>query len=291
MKYLSMSVRKLIGVVVGLLVVTALSAQKPKSYELKVGQEFTLDVLVESNSEQEIMGQKQVINQNVNNVDKYEVVSKDVDGYRLKVTGMRRKVVMSGIAGDINMDSAEEGEEHLAMRALTGKAYFMDINKYGKVLKLDGFAAYKEEIKAGFEGTSLAAQADQVLASVSEENALTTFESFFYIYSPEGEKNWQNTYTMTLNGLPVNITLDYSRPDANQVLANGTLELSGDIEVQGMKMQAELSGTQVTTFQLHKKTGLSERIDLSQTLSGDMMMQSITVPMTVKTKSTATISW
>lgn len=291
MKYLSMSVRKFMGVVAGLLMVAALSAQKPGSYNFKVGQEFTLDVQIVSGSKQEIMGQTQKINQRVHNVDKYEVVSKDAEGYRLKVTGMRRKVVMNGIAGDIDMDSAEEGEEHLAMRALTGKAYFMDINKYGKVLKLDGFAAYKEEIKTGFKGTSLAAQADQVLASVSEENALTTFESFFYIYSPAGEKNWQNEYTMTLNGLPVNIILDYSRPDAKQVVANGELELSGDIEVQGMKMQAELSGIQTTTFQLHKKTGLSERTEVSQTLSGEMMMQSITIPMTVETKSTATISW
>lgn len=271
--------------------VAALSAQKPRSYNLKVGQAFTLDVLVESSSEQEIMGQTQKINQRVNNVDKYEVVSKDGGGYRLKVTGIRRKVLMSGMTGDIDMDSAEEGEEHLAMRALTGKAYFMDISKYGKVLKLDGFAAYKEDIKAGFEGTSLAAQADQVLASVSEENALTTFESFFFIYSPMSEKRWQNEYTMTLNGLPVNIILDYSRPEAKQVVANGKLELSGDIEVQGMKMQAELSGTQVTTFQLDKKTGLSKTVDISQTLSGDMKIQSITVPMTVKTKSTATVSW
>ncbi|GAB5525749.1 MAG: hypothetical protein Roseis2KO_36210 [Roseivirga sp.] len=286
-----MSVKKFIGVLTGLLVVATLSAQKPKSYNLKVGQEFTLNVLVESYSEQDIMGQKQVINQNVNNVDKYEVVSKDADGYRLKVTGLRRKVLMSGMAGDIDMDSAEEGEEHLAMRALTGKVYFMNISKYGKVMQIDDFAAYKEEIKTGFEGTSLAGQGDQVLASVTEENAQTTFESFFYIYSPTGEKNWQNEYTMTLNALPVNISLDYSRPAANQVVANGKLELSGDIDLQGMTMQAELSGTQVTTFELDKKTGLSNKVEISQTLSGDIKMQSITVPMTVETKSTATISW
>lgn len=286
-----MSVRKIIGVVIGLLVITALSAQKPKSYKLKVGQEFTLDVRIEVDMEQDIMGEKQGTKQTINNMDKYEVVSKETNGYRLKVTGVKRKVIMNSQAMNIDMDSDQEGDEHVAMRALTGKVYYLNIDKYGKVIKIDDFLAYKAEVKAAFDGTSLAGQADEVLASVSEKNALTTFESFFYIYSPSGEKNWQNEYTVTLSGLPINITLDYSRPNAKQMVANGKLDLTGDIEVQGTKMQAELLGSQITIFQLDKKTGLSKTVDMTQDLLGELKVQSLSVPMTVKTKSKATITW
>lgn len=285
-----MSVRKIIGVVVGLLVVTVLTAQKPRYYNLKVGDKFTASAEITQTVEQDLMGQSQTTNQTILNVDEYEVMSFENGIYRLKSTGIRRKVKMSG-ALDLEMDSDAEGPVNLAMSALTGKSFYMKMDRYGKVIELENFDNYKEEVGADFEGTMLEGQKDLILKELQEKTIKTSFEIYFNLYAPGKRKTWEAEYEMTVNNLPIAVATSYARKGAKKIAATGKMTLTGEIEIQGAVMTADLSGTQLTNYQLDKKTGLPTKVETNQDLSGEMKLQGMTIPMTIKTISKATISW
>ncbi|MCE7991422.1 MAG: hypothetical protein HEP71_05555 [Roseivirga sp.] len=281
--------RKLILLALGVMIVVTAAAQKPRSYRLKVGDKFTTTAEITQAIEQDLMGQNQSINQTILNVDEYEVVLFEDGVYRLKSTGIRRKVEMSG-ATAIDMDSDLDGVANLALRALTGKSFYMKMDIYGKVLELEDFDDYKKEVGADFEGTMLESQKEPILMALNEETIKTSFEIFFHLYAPGKRKTWEDEYEMTVNNLPIAVATNYVR-NGKKISATGTMALTGEVDVQGATMTADLSGTQKTDYQLDKKTGLPTLVETKQDLSGEMNIQNMTIPMTIKTISKATITW
>lgn len=286
-----MKLRKTMLLALGVMVAMAAVAQKPQEYKLSVGTKFTISVSMDQTIEQDLMGQKQTILQNITNVDSYEVMSKEDGNYRLKITGVRQKVKMDNPMMNIDMDSDLDGEENLALKATVGKSYFVIMDKYGSLLKVEGFDDYKQEIKAGLVGTSLEEGSSDILAALQESTVEATFQNFFNIYSADGKKKWSTEYDLVVNTFPLKVTTDFERVSADKLAASGSMSLSGDVEVQGMAMTAELEGIQTTNYELDKKTGLSKTINSEQDLSGTLEVQGMSIPMSIKTISKTSITW
>jgi ribosomal protein S6E (S10) len=267
-----------------------MTAQKPNRYKLKPGDKFTLTSEIVQAMKQDIMGQKQEINQTISSVDEMEVVSFENGVYRIKSTGISRKVSMSGLT-EIDLDSEADGDGNLAMKVLVNKSFYILMDKYGEIKRLEGFEAYKQQISDELDDTILAGQKEGVLGALDEETVSTTLESALHIYSPEKRKTWHDEYTVVVSNLPVSVSTDFVRKGSKKILADGTLNISGKVEIQGSPVDADMTGTQQSTYLLDKKTGLPKLVEVNQQMSGEMVIQTITVPMTMTTYTKTAFTW
>ena len=276
-------------VLVALLVSVNLMAQGPTQYKLKVGDKFTVTSVVEQDIMQTMLGQEMETTQNISTVDIYEVVEKSKTGYKLKTTGISRSINTETGGGSINMDSDMEGDEHLAFRVLTGKSYYVNMNKYGKFLSFEGMDVFKDQVRGELEGTILESQTDQLLDAFDDETLGAAFDGQFYIYQEPGQ-SWNREAEMVVNNLPISVQYEFSRNGADEIKAIGAMVLSGEFEVMGNMMSADMAGEQSSVFKLDKKSGLATTITTVQDMDGSLEVSDLTVPMVLKTKVTVTIS-
>lgn len=282
--------RNIVLLALALLVSFQVSAQKPNAYRLKTGDKFVATVEITQHIEQDLMGQSQVTDQDMLTVDEYEVVKREEGTILLKVTGLRRQLTISG-AMNISMDSDSDDEISVPIKVLTGKSYYVTIDVYGKVMKVEGLEEFRDQVRSELKSTIVAGQTAQILDPISTEVIKTSFEGFFYIYSPDRRKKWNRESAVTINNLPVTVSTNFVREKRKKLVANGTLSITGDIEAQGMTMTADMTGTQVSEFVLDKKTGLSKSVETKQEMTGQLGLESFDIPMTMTTVTKVTVSW
>jgi|GEM_PF-3018662 len=278
-----MKFKKEILALLSLLVTLNLSAQRPTEYKLSKGDQFKVSVVVKQDIQQDMFGQTMATTQEITTVDLYEVVDTDSDGFLLKTTGLSRTLLTESAQGSMSMDSDLDGDEHLAFRALSGKSYYVRMNKYGKALSIEGLDELGEAVKKDLAGTVLEASADQLLTSFDAKTLITSFDGQFYIYKEPG-KPWDREASMVVNNLPINITYGFSYSADTEITASGDMVLSGDFETMGQPMSAEMIGTQKSVFSLDPQTGMSTAIKTIQDMEGELNVQGTSVPMRLKTE-------
>ena len=281
--------RMYIAVLALLLASTHLFAQAPTRYTLSEGDTFTATSVVDQNIEQSLFGQTMTTTQNIISVDIYEVVAVTAQGYRLKTTGISRKLDTTSPQGTISMDSEKEGDDNLAFRALSGKTYFIDMDHTGKVISMDGVTELKDAVRAELAGTALESVAESLLDAYSETTLFNSFEGLFHIYPEAGNTSLNRQEEMVINNLPIFMDISFKPEGANSIVADGTLTMLGDINVGGVPMTADMKGTQTSTFSINAANGMSTKIETIQDMEGELQVQGTSVPMTLKTKVTVTI--
>ena len=271
------------------LVAITTAAQSQDRYRFKIGDEFTVTSEIKQEIEQTMFGQTMETIQNITTVDKYEVVEASNNEYLLKTTGLSRSIYTETGGGSVSFDSNKEGDEHLAFRALTNKSFYVRINQYGRFLGFEGMDAFDAAVKADLVGTDMEGQGDELLSSFDEETLGVAVDGQFYIY-PESGKSWSRKATMKVNQLPVSVSFDFERTGKHEISAAGPMSLSGDFEVMGQMMSADIEGIQNTVFTLDKKTGLPLNINTLQEMEGDLNVSDLSVPMSLKTIVKVTIT-
>lgn len=269
---------------------TSIFAQSVKGYSLSKGKTFTVSSEINQDIEQIMLGQTMKTTQKISTVDVYEVVAVTDLGYRLKITGLSRKLDLVSPQGNASMDSELEGDDHLALRALSGKSYFVDINRQGKVLGMEGLEEMHTAIRNDLKGTALEFSAGQLISPLNQPTLTTTFESQFYIYPPDGIDQLTKKEEIVVNNLPISVDLTYSWSDDNTIVAKGNLSLKGDINIGGIAMVAVMEGEQAGTHNINAVSGLSTSIETEQILNGELQVQGTSVPMKIKSKVVVTIA-
>ncbi|OEK03616.1 hypothetical protein BFP97_19770 [Roseivirga sp. 4D4] len=284
-----MKFKKEILALLGLFVALNLSAQKPTEYKLNKGDQFRVSVVVKQDIEQNMFGQNMTTTQEITTIDLYEVVDTNNDGFLFKTTGLSRTLLSKTPQGSMSMDSDLDGDEHLAFRALSGKSYYIWMNKYGKVLSIEGLDELGEAVKKDLTGTVLESSADQLLTSFDAKTLTTSFDGQFYIYKEPG-KQWDREANMVVNNLPISVTYAFSYSGDAEITSEGDMILSGEFETMGQQMTAEMIGTQKSVFSLDAQTGMSKSIKTIQELEGELSIQGTSVPMSLKTEVTVEIT-
>lgn len=254
----------------------------PTEYNLKSGDQFKVAVTIKQNIDQTMLGQVMKTTQTINTVDLYEVVSVTEASYLLKTTGLSRSLLTETPQGSVSIDSDLDGDDHLAFRALTGKSYYAEMNKYGRLLRFSGLEELKKAVEDDLEGTMLQGSADQLMLAFDPETLGTAFDGQFYIYQEPG-KSWNRDSEMVVNNLPISVSYDFSRSATNEITAKGAMVLTGEIEAMGQTVTAEMTGDQTSIFKLDPVTGLSKSIRTTQDMDGALEVQDISVPMVLKT--------
>lgn len=278
-----MKFKKEIIALFGLFIALNLSAQKPTDYKLKKGDQFRVSVVVKQDIEQDMFGQTTTTIQEITTVDLYEVVDVNGDGFLFKTTGLSRTLLTKGPQGTMSMDSALDGDDHLAFSVFNGKSYYVRMNKYGRTLSIEGLDKFGEAVKKDLAGTVLEGSADQLLSAYDVKTLTNSFDGQFYIYKEPG-KEWDREANMVFNNLPISVTYGFSYSGDSEITANGDMILSGEFETMGQEMSAEMIGTQKSVFSINASTGMSKSIKTVQDMEGQLEIQSMSVPMRLKTE-------
>ena len=278
-----MHTRKLGVLGVLLSIAFQLAAQGPQGYTLKVGDQFRVTAEVKQDIIQTMLGQEMETKQTITTVDIYEVVAVTNEGYKMRTTGLSRSLYTETGGGSVTLDSDIDGDDNLSFRVLTGKSYYVVMNRYGSLLRFEGMDDFNNAVKSDLEGTILEDQADALLSAFEEKPLKTAFDGQFYIYKEPG-KDWSRSVDTEINQLPISVDYAFSRVDAQTIKAAGPMVMAGEMEIMGNMMTADMSGDQTTFFKLDSSTGLPRTINTLQSMSGSMEVSDLTVPMTLKTE-------
>lgn len=282
--------RRIIGLALVLMMTVSLAyAQKPTGYTLKKGDVFTMATVVKQDIQQEVMGQSMTTDQLISNTDELEVTAVDGDVYTIKVTGIKRMISLQSPMGSTEMDSDKEGDEHVALRVMSGKTYSIEMNSLGKVLKVLGVEDMKSAMKKEMTDAGLGEAVDQVLASYTTELLKNTMEGQLGIYDRSNGSEWIVKTSSVVNNIPVELENTYRWDDNKTILAEAKIDINGTMEAMGTEVKTAMSGDQQTIIDLDIKTGMPSKIQSIQTVEGNIEAQGMTIPMNIVSETTTTI--
>lgn len=285
----NLRIRRVSIVCVVLLTGISLYAQKPKSYKFNKGDKFRVTVEITQNIKQNILGEDYATRQDISSTDDYEVVEVSSEGFTLKTTGIWRKMKSSGPGSNFELDSNVAGEENLMFKVMTGKTYYISMDRYGEVLGITGLEGIVAEMKKELAGTDLEESADEILAAYNEEDLTNSFEGQFYIYNTPGTP-WGRKLDQQVNGMPVKLDMDFKWEGNSTIVGEGTMNMSGDMEALGGSITANMSGTQSSRFEVDSSSGLATKIQTIQEMEGTLEMDVGSIPMSFKTEINVTIA-
>ncbi|WP_456427442.1 DUF6263 family protein [Rhodocaloribacter sp.] len=271
---------------------------------LKEGDSYRLYNLIDQDINQVVMGQEQAVKQQIGMGYQYDVLSAGEGVYRVKATYYRVYFKQSGPMGEILYDS-ENPPETLPMQAkglagLLGQSLTLTFDEMGHVQDVEGVDEMLADIMKQFEGVdpAMKAQMEQGMRRQFGVDAIKSqMETTFAIY-PEDPVGVGDTWTrdLTLNGglLPMKISATYrleAIEDGQAKLAvesNITGASDEPMNMGGMEIELDLSGTQNGTVLMEVPTGMVVDSELEQRVSGDMIVNdgAMTWPLDMKTKNT-----
>lgn len=262
------------------------------SYDLKKGDVFDVNTVMEQNIEQDVMGQSVTIEQIMTTMETLEVMGFSDGLYKIKGTTQKMKIDMTiPMQGNQVMDSEGEGQMDDVTKALVGNDYFFYMDKYGQIERFEGLDEMSAAIMADLEKTAIGqmGQAESMTAFLNEDVIRATLSNLLSIYSPEGKKEWTSTSSAVINSLPTEIVSKRSFDGNNTILSAGELSVSGSTEQMGMTVSAEMSGTVNTIYDL-MSNGMPSKVQVQQDAKGKASAQGMDIPMVVNVKSTSNIT-
>ncbi len=269
---------------------------------LKEGDSYRLYNLIDQDINQVVMGQEQAVKQQIGMGYQYDVLSADEGVYQVKMTYYRIYFKQSGPMGDILYDS-ESPPETLPMQAkgfagLMGQSLTLTFNERGIVTEVVGVDEMLANIMKEFEeiDPAMKAQMEQGMQRQFGAEAIKSqMETMFAIY-PEDPVGVGDTWSkdVTLNsGLPLKIATTYRV----ETIENGQAKLAVKSDITaasdepmnmgGMEIELDLSGTQNGTALMEVATGMVVNSEMEQRVSGDMIVNDgeMTWPLDMKTKT------
>ncbi len=266
------------------------NAWQVSGYNLTKGDSYTTSSEINQVITQTVMGQKNVINQDISTQEKLEVVEVNGSNFTLASTNLSTKLELSSIMFSQTIDSEGETEADGVFRVLKGKSYQFTINEYGEIQEITGLEEIQAAITEELKGSPLAAQAGQITAAFSEESIRANLENQYSIYPTSKTEAWSKKRDVTVNGLPVTFDSQYLYEDDSTILVNSELTVSGKITQNGMQLDAALEGTQEAKLTLDPKSGICTVYDATQLMEGSVTTQGMQIPMTMETSTTITTS-
>ncbi|GHE66506.1 MULTISPECIES: DUF6263 family protein [Roseivirga] len=265
---------------------TQLPAQNISKYTLKKGDKFSIEMSLNQDITQQVMGQSTEMEQVQQTKDFFEVLAVENGEYRIKTTALKRSFAINADMMQMEMSSENEGEQNLPFRLMVDKSYEFTMTAQGKVTAVYGLEELVNGLKSDLQGTIYGSEVGQIISVYDKETILSSLNQQFNIYPEGNSQTWQKTNKLVVNNAPIETATTYSYENANTILANAKVNLDGNIEQMGMVMKTKLSGTQENKYVISTSNGLPETVTIKQSVTGDVEAQGMVIPMTVVTNST-----
>lgn len=325
-----MKTRKLITVL-GMLVIAGVFAQAviaadeldssaTEKFELKLnltkGQKYSMLVVTDQKISQTFNGQAMDMDQKFTMGTIAEVLDVDDEGIStVKITYSQIKMSMNGPGGLIEYDStkpaADSDNPQVKMmtgvwKAMLGMEMVMKFTPKGDIASIEGIEEMLDKMveKMGTDDPAAAQAMKEMMKNFMGEEAIKEMNNSMFAGLPDGLVGigdvWHDTISLGA-GFPIDLDVTYVLKDRKDGVAFIDMvskidmgdEDSALIEMQGMKMNMQVSGTQSGTFEVDEATGWSNRSNMDQKFSGVIKMspnqqipQGMTIPINIETKVT-----
>lgn len=249
-------------------VLLRLNLEKGTTYEMTMNMTNTID--------QEMMGQKMKIDQNIEMVFSYTVLDVLPDkNFLIEYTFQKTKMKMNMSGQEFTMDSegADDNPMNAPLKDLLSLKLKLILNPKGQVVKVEGLEEYAQKLS----GNQQMAQAMQMFTD--EDN----FKSFFaqtFNYFPENEvavgDQWKSSIkTPALMNTEITLAFEVAAVENKQVYLNvsSVVDMETPIEQMGMKMNVKMSGKQSGKMTINATDGWLTSSDMIQKFDMHMKMK------------------
>ena len=265
--------------------VLSVSAQKvSKKITLEKGQQIEQQTKTSVSMTQEMMGQSMEIKMESNATNFLDV--KDNSSAGFDMTNTLKKILLNmNVSGQETKFDSDKKED---MDGQMGAAFRNKINKPR------GFTVNKDGIISSVKDTAKSEEEDMIggMLNATEETAGTAFLAVANIPAA-GVKvgdSWTDS-TNVNNARTVNrYTLRQVTNGEGTVDINSDMNLSREMERQGMQMQMELKGTSVGEYVFDVNSGLVKSRKALTKASGSVDVMGQSIPLTIETTTTSTLS-
>ncbi len=305
-------------ILASLIIFSAFSLNYGKKVELKLnlekGDKFYVLTLTEQDITQTMMGQEIKIGQTIEMGYNYDVVDVLSNGnYKIKSTYTKIGYKQDSQYGSIDYDSdnadAEASGQAKAFAALKGLSFSFTCDEKGNVTEVEGTEDMLNAVIASYGDELTEAKKEEVRKSLKgqfgDEAMKSTLSNVMNIY-PEKKIKVGSSWSRDVNlnvGMPMILantwTLNSVKSGKALISVETAIKTNSEakpMEVQGMSMKYNLSGTQTGEMTVDIKTGLTEKSVVDQEFGGKMIMsggmlpETMKVPITIISKVTLTMT-
>ena len=260
---------------------------------------------------QSIMGQEQIVSHNIGVGRKLDVLEVDAQGnMRIRYTYVWSKLKQTGPMGTTDYESTQStpvpsGAEVFA--GVIGQGYTLKVSPKGKVLDVNGVEELAQAVARKSPGVDIVSSQNPGTFLITKDGIREAAEGIWSVYpeSPvEVGASWDQK-KVTRMGLTMNVenklTLQKRQGGVATIASTSTMKTDPTapaMEMQGMHMKIEVTGTQEGTSEVDEATGLVKverghsilkgQIGIGTAPEGPFNM--MTIPVTFDTKVTAEAS-
>ena len=283
---------------------------------LQQGQKFGMKLTVDQKVTQTMMGRQQNVSQKIAFGSITEVLAVNANGIiALKNTYDHIQVRMDGPMGSIEYDSTKpptnvnnpQAKKMVDMwSAMVGESFVIDVTPKGEIVGVQDFEQMWERMMeklAGDDPNVAQAMKEMMKNFMSEEHLKQTGGDMMMQFLDEpvvvGDM-WYDTTSINV-GFPVDIDVTYILKDRKDGIAFIDVISKMDmgehdgklVEVEGVKINMQMSGTQTGTVEVDETTGWMLRCKVDQNFSGVIKMapnkhmpNGMSIPMTIQGTNT-----
>lgn len=289
----------------------AASAAVSLELKLEKGKTYYERSVVEQRMTQEVMGQQQVMDFVVGIGEKLDVLDVDDKGnMQVRHTYIWSRFKQASPMMDVDYDSAGQmatpaGAEGFA--ALLGQSYTLRLSPKGEALDIKGVEEMAETVREKAPGADLSSPGNPIATLLDAETLKDMAENTLGIYPDkpvEPGDSWTRT-RLTRQGMVMIVNHKWTLQKLENGLATirSSSSLKADpngppMQIEGMAMKLDLSGTQESTIQVQEATGLIASSQGHQELKGQIRIggsaegpfDMMAIPMAIESKFTIEMS-
>ncbi len=269
-------------------------------FNLPAGSTYKFTTTTDQNIDQTMGGSTTKMKQEILFEMLYKVKSVNAGVADIDVSYDRIKMNMAGSGMDMKWDSRDSAGNNPmlnSMRVLLNKPFQMQTSATGKVMAVSGFGAALQEMMQQM-GPEAGAMQASLMSSFSDTAIRKMLGQVTEIY-PEKPVKVGDTWTKNVEVTSGPILMMLNNTYKLTGVSGGTATVAVDSKITTKPsgeaaampgLEINLKGTQKGEMKIEVATGMIEKSELKQDISGDLSMaaQGVKIPMTIKSDITTT---
>ena len=289
-----MTLKSLCAAAMTLLLLTGCKSGYNLKFNPKAGTKYKVEMVTNSTTGQEMMGQKTEMNSISEMTMLYEIAKADGADKEIKITFERMKTAQKAGGQEMVMDTQNPDTSNPGSRmlgAMMGSEFLLTINAKGEVTSVKGMDAMMNKVMAANASadTAMRVQLTAGMKSFMSDDILKDMMEQSFKFFPDDKvgqgESWKKDMVIS-KPMPMNITSNFTlknvasniaKLDVASVITPG----KGGMEMMGMTIETEMNGTQSGTMDVDVETGMALNTDIKQNIAGKMKVMGQEIPMNI----------
>lgn len=243
-------------------------------FNLQKGSTYQMTMVSTNQIEQEMMGQKMKIDQNIEMKFSYTVLDVLPDkNFLIEYSFVKMKLDMDVNGQKVVMDSDGDSADPMnaSIKDLISLKLKLTLNPKGEVQKVEGLEEYGKKLSGN-------PQMAQTMQMFTDENNFKSYFGQTFNYFPENEvavgDQWKTNIKLpALMNVEIAMAFEVAAIDKNQVHLNvvSDIDMEAPVEQMGMKINVKMTGKQSGKMTIDTTDGWLTSSDLIQKF--DMLMK------------------